>query len=58
MYKKIVLAYDGSSFSTAALHQGAEIARYCKAELHLLSIVETTAAWPLPRRWVRKMYGV
>ena len=44
MYKKIVLAYDGSSFSMAALHQGANIAKDCKAELHLLSIVETTGS--------------
>ena len=44
MYKKVVLAYDGSSFSMAALHQGAEIAKHCEAELHLLSIAETTGS--------------
>ena len=44
MYPKILLAYDGSSFSDAALRQGAELARICKSELHLLGIVATTAA--------------
>jgi nucleotide-binding universal stress UspA family protein len=42
MYKKILLAYDGSAFSAAALRQGAELAGLCKAELHVLSIVATT----------------
>jgi len=42
MYRKIVLAYDGSNFSAAALQQGAYLAGLCNAELHLLSIVVTT----------------
>jgi len=42
MYRKILVAYDGSSFSEVALRQGAELARLCKAELHLLGIVVTT----------------
>ena len=42
MYKNILVAYDGSSFSNVALHQAADLARLCKAELHLLSIVLTT----------------
>ncbi len=44
MYRKILLAYDGSTFSAAVLRQGAELAKLCKAELHLLSIVVTTGA--------------
>ena len=44
MYRKILLAYDGSSFSDAVLRQGAELASACKAELHLLGVVATTAA--------------
>lgn len=39
MYKKIVVAYDGSDAGEAALRQGAELARLCKAELHLLGVV-------------------
>ena len=42
MYRKILLAYDGSTFSAAALKQSAELATLCKAELHLLSIAATT----------------
>jgi nucleotide-binding universal stress UspA family protein len=42
MYQKILVAYDGSGFSEVALHQAAELARPCKAELHLLGIVVTT----------------
>lgn len=42
MYRKILLAYDGSTFSAAALKQGAELAALCKAELHLLSIASTS----------------
>jgi len=34
MYRKILLAYDGSTFSAAALSQGAELASLCKVELH------------------------
>lgn len=44
MYRKILLAYDGSTFSAAVLRQGAELASLCKAELHLLSIVVTTGS--------------
>ena len=43
-YQKILLAYDGSSFSASALRQGADLARLCQAELHLLGIVETTGS--------------
>ena len=44
MYQKILLAYDGSSFSATALRQGADLARLCQAELHLLGIVVTTGS--------------
>jgi nucleotide-binding universal stress UspA family protein len=43
MYKKILVAYDGSSFSDAALHHGRDLARLCGAELHLVGIVATKA---------------
>ena len=43
MYKKILVAYDGSSFSDVALHQAADLARLCKAELHLLGIMAITS---------------
>jgi nucleotide-binding universal stress UspA family protein len=39
MYHKILVAYDGTGPSDAALRQGAELARLCKAELHVLAIV-------------------
>jgi nucleotide-binding universal stress UspA family protein len=42
MYQKILLAYDGSTFTTAALKQGGQLALLCKAELHLLSIASTS----------------
>ena len=42
MYQKILLAYDGSGSGDAALHQAADLARLCNAELHVLSIVPTT----------------
>ncbi len=43
MYKKILVAYDGSSFSDAALHHGRDLARLCGAELHLVGIIATKA---------------
>ena len=43
MYQKILLAYDGTTSSSAALRQSADLARYCKAELHLLGVVAITA---------------
>lgn len=47
MYKRIVVAYDGCAYSSAALIQGAELSKLCKAELHLLGIVVTTGSWGL-----------
>lgn len=43
MYKRILVAYDGSSFSEVALHRGRDLAHLCQAELHLIGIVATTA---------------
>jgi len=43
MYQKILVAYDGSNHSDVALHQGRDLARLCKAELHLVGIIATTA---------------
>lgn len=42
MFERILLAYDGSSQTSAALRQSAELARLCNAELHLLGVVATT----------------
>ena len=39
MYQKILLAYDGTTSSSAALRQSVDLARHCKAELHLLGVV-------------------
>ena len=44
MYRKILLAYDGSSFSAAALARSAELADLAKAELHILSIAATSGS--------------
>lgn len=42
MYKTILLAYDGTTYSEHVLQRGAELARLCQARLYLLSIVVTT----------------
>lgn len=42
MYRTILLAYDGATYSDHVLQRGAELARLCQAKLHLLSIVVTT----------------
>lgn len=44
MYRTILLAYDGSNYSNVALRQGADLARACGAELHLLGVVQTTGS--------------
>ena len=44
MFQKILLAYNGSVHSAAALKQAADLARLSKAELHILGIVVTTGA--------------
>jgi len=47
MYRRVLLAYNGTTYATAALRQGAELARMCGAELHLLGIVPTTGGFAL-----------
>jgi len=44
MFQKILLAYNGSIYSTAALQQAADLARFSSAELHILGIVVTSGA--------------
>ena len=44
MYRKILLAYDGSSFSAQVLREGAELASLCNAELYVLSVADVSAA--------------
>ena len=41
MFKKILLAYDGSEHTAAALGKAVELAELCKAELHLLGVKST-----------------
>jgi len=38
MYQKILLAYDGTRESRAMLREGAELARLCGAQVHLLAV--------------------
>ena len=44
MFQKILLAYNGSAHSAAALKQAADLARSADAELHILGIVVTSGA--------------
>jgi len=44
MFQKILLAYNGSIHSAAALKQAADLALLSKAELHILGIVVTSGA--------------
>jgi len=39
MYNRIVLAYDGTREGRAALREGALLARRCRSEVYLLSVV-------------------
>ena len=43
MYKKILLAYDGTREGLIALREGALLAMRCKAQVFLLSVVPETA---------------
>ena len=43
MYKKVLLAYDGSIEGRRALREGARIAQFCSAEVFLLAVVEVSA---------------
>jgi nucleotide-binding universal stress UspA family protein len=40
MYRKIVLAYDGTETGRVALRQGADLAASCGAEVFLLAVVD------------------
>ena len=44
MYRKILLAHDGTHFVAPALRQAEELARHCGAELHLLGVVVINTA--------------
>lgn len=40
MYRKILLAYDGTTEGRRALREGAKMAQICKAEVVLLAVVD------------------
>jgi len=44
MYKKVLLAYDGSIEGRLALREGAKLAQLCGADVFLLAVVETAPA--------------
>jgi nucleotide-binding universal stress UspA family protein len=44
LYKKVLLAYDGSIEGRRALREGAKLAQFCGAEVFLLAVVETAPA--------------
>ena len=44
MYKKVLLAYDGSIEGRRALREGAKLAQLCSAEVFLLAVVETASS--------------
>jgi nucleotide-binding universal stress UspA family protein len=44
LYKKVLLAYDGSVEGRRALREGARIAQLCGAEVSLLAVAEVSAA--------------
>ena len=43
MFKKVLLAYDGTREGALALREGALLAKACGAQVHLLSVVPCTA---------------
>jgi nucleotide-binding universal stress UspA family protein len=43
LYKKVLLAYDGSIEGRRALREGARMAQLCNAEVFLLAVVEVSA---------------
>ena len=49
MYKRILLAYDGSIEGRTALREGALLARQCGAEVFLLSVLADTGRCCCPR---------
>jgi nucleotide-binding universal stress UspA family protein len=47
MYKKVLLAYDGSIEGRRALREGAKLAQLCHAEVFLLAVVELSTVMPV-----------
>lgn len=47
MYKKVLLAYDGSIEGRRALREGAKIAQLCNAEVFLLAVLEVSSVTSL-----------
>jgi len=47
MYRKVLLAYDGSEDGRLALREGARLARLCGAEVFLLAVVPQTTGMTL-----------
>lgn len=43
LYRTILVAYDATAAGGVALRQGAELAQACKAQLHVLAVVVTSA---------------
>jgi nucleotide-binding universal stress UspA family protein len=43
MYKKVLLAYDGSIEGRLALREGAKLAQLCRADVFLLAVVEVSS---------------
>jgi nucleotide-binding universal stress UspA family protein len=43
MYRKVLLAYDGSIEGRRALREGAKLAQLCRAEVFLLAVVELSS---------------
>jgi len=43
MYKKVLLAYDGSIEGRRALREGAKLAQLCRADVFLLAVVELSS---------------
>ncbi|MEJ2688180.1 MAG: universal stress protein [Gammaproteobacteria bacterium] len=43
MYHRVLLCYDGSRAGRAALREGADLARACGAEVHLLAVLRQGA---------------
>jgi len=43
LYKKVLLAYDGSIEGRRALREGAKLAQLCGAEVFLLAVVEISS---------------
>lgn len=48
MYKKVLLAYDGSIEGRRALREGARIAQLCNSEVFLLAVAEVLAGTGTP----------